>query len=129
MSQVTARDFLSQLPRIAGTVEIRAAQCPPLHPPSLQPLPLKSSLTRQGSPLDACRTLRVLAGAEGFDFSRDPDPGPESLDGWRLFTLIHLARSPLQILVERGAAAVRHYLSKAGVHTTGFNPTGLALKM
>lgn len=38
----------------------------------------------------------MLSGAESFDFSRGLDPGPGSLEGWRLFTPIHLARSPLQ---------------------------------
>lgn len=43
-----------------------------------------------------CGTRRVLSGAEGFDFSRGSDPGPDPLEGWRLFTPIQLARSPLQ---------------------------------
>lgn len=69
----------------------------------------------------------MLSGAEGFDFSRGPDPGPESLEGWRLFTPIHLARSPLQAeqpspnFASVGATPVTSYLNKAGVNTTGFN--------
>lgn len=84
----------------------------------------------------------MLSGAKGFDFSRGSDPGPDPLEGWRLFTPIQLARSPLQAEqpppnfasgVGGGGAPVTSYLNKAGVNTTGFNwpreeSTDLALK-
>lgn len=53
--------------------------------------------------------------------------GLNLLEGWRLFTPIPLARSPLQAeqpspnFASGGAAPVTSYLNKAEVNTTGFN--------